>query len=660
MSGNRLAWSGAALVAALVAVALAAPLLPLADPHATDLAARMRPIASPDHPLGTDHLGRDTLARLVWGTRTSLAVGVFAVSVAALIGTAIGLVAGYLRGWSDTLLMRSIDVLLAFPYLLLALAIVAVLGPGLVNAMIAVAVVNIPFFARTVRGTVLELAERGFVDAARIGGAGHVRILVRELLPNVLPVVVIMMSTNLGWMILETAGLSFLGLGAQPPAADLGSMLGAGREFLTTVPRQAILPGVVIMLLVVGINLAGDGLRDALDPRRRGAGETAAGGASVPVPVPVKVPAAATHGSAGRATHTGAAATADAAIGPDDPAAAVSATASGGAALGPPAAALLRVTALSTHFHLDGRIHRAVDDVSFALAPGERVAIVGESGCGKTVLALSLLGLVPPAARIVAGHIEFDGEALLCAPAERRRRLRGDRIAYVPQDPMGALNPVLTVGAQLVETMRAHRTIDRADARIRAAQLLEQVRIPHPAARLAAYPHELSGGMRQRVLIAMALANDPALIIADEPTTALDVTVQTEILRLIGTLCDQRGTALLLISHDLGAVARLAGRALVLYAGRVVEEGPLDALLAQPAHPYTRALLACAPELGRPDKAIAPIAGQPPPLDALPAGCHFAPRCEHVRPACRADSIPLRPFGASRRVRCVRAEELAR
>jgi len=270
LRGNGLTLFGLLLVATLVGVALAAPLLPLADPYATDLSHRLLPAGSPDHLLGTDQLGRDLLSRLVWGTRTSLGVGFFAVLVAALLGALIGLISGYFRGWADAVLMRGIDVLLAFPYLLLALAIVAALGPGLRNAMIAIAVVNIPFFARTVRGTVLGLVRRAFVDAARLSGAGHGAILFRELLPNVLPVVVIMMSTSLGWMILETAGLSFLGLGAQPPTADLGSMLGTSRELLTTAPRVAMLPGAVILILVVGINLLGDGLRDLLDPRLKG------------------------------------------------------------------------------------------------------------------------------------------------------------------------------------------------------------------------------------------------------------------------------------------------------------------------------------------------------------------------------------------------------
>ncbi len=606
-AGNRLALAGLALVAVLVALALGAPLLPLADPHAMDLARRLLPAGSPGHLLGTDQLGRDLLARLVWGTRASLAVGAVAVAAAALAGTLIGLVAGYGRGWIDTLSMRAIDVLLAFPYLLLALAIVAALGPGLTNAMIAVAVANVPFFARTVRGTVVELAARSFVDAARLAGAGPARILFGELLPNVLPVVVILASTNLGWMILETAGLSFLGLGAQPPAADLGSMLGSGREFLTTVPRVAMLPGVAILLLVVGINLAGDGLRDLLDPRRRG------GSALRPAPLAAPQPTAA------RA---------------DD--------------------ALLRVEGLTVRF---GDTLRAVDEVSFSLRAGERLGVVGESGCGKTVTALSLMGLAPPPG-LVAGGIRFDGEDLLGAPPGRWRALRGARIAYIPQDPLTALDPVRTVGAQLVETLRAHRPMERGAARRRAVELLARVRIDQAQERVHAYPHQLSGGMRQRVLIAMALAFDPALIVADEPTTALDVTVQAEILGLMDALCREQGAALLFISHDLGVVARLCDRILVMYAGRVVETADAATLLSRPLHPYTRALLACAPELGRPHKRLAPIPGAPPSLDRLPAGCHFAPRCEFSQARCQRGAMDLRPWPDGRRVRCIRAEEL--
>jgi peptide/nickel transport system permease protein len=629
---NRLAVFGLVLLLVLVGLALAAPVLPLADPNATDLARRMLPVGSESHFLGTDQLGRDLLSRLAWGMRTSLAVGLLAVLAAAVAGTLIGLAAGWFRGWLDTLSMRGIDVLLAFPYLLLALTIVAALGPGLRNAMIAIAVANIPFFARTVRGAVLELAEREFIAAAVLGGAGHVRILLRELLPNVLPVVVVMIATNLGWMILETAGLSFLGLGAQPPTADLGSMLGTSREFLTTEPRVAILPGLVILMLVVGINLVGDGLRDLLDPRLKGGGRGRA----------VRDPLFRTLPNGESSAHVKGLGRREWRDGGDDP----------------DSAAMLQVDGLRTYFYRDGEVYRALDGLSFDLAPGERLAIIGESGSGKTITALSLMGLVPRPGLVVGGEVRFERRDLRGLPEEKLQALRGGRIAYIPQDPMTALNPVLGIGSQLVETLRTHQDLSRATGRRRALELLNYVKIRDASRRFGSYPHELSGGQRQRVLIAMALANDPAMIIADEATTALDVTVQAEILKLLDACCRERAAALILISHDLGVVRNLCDRALVLYAGRLVEQGSVRTLLERPLHPYTRALIACAPELGRPEKAMTPIPGQPPPLNDLPAGCHFAPRCAHARDACRGGDVPLRRLGGERAVRCLLAEEL--
>ena len=264
---QRLAVTAAFVVGSIVVISLAAPVLPLPDPAATNLSGRLASPGSEGHILGTDLLGRDILSRLVWGTRTSLAVALGATLVAATVGTLLGLVAGYARGRTDWLVMRGVDLLMAFPYLLLALAIVAVLGPGLGNALAAIAIVNIPFFARTVRGATLGVAQRGFVDTARVNGRGPVGILFGQIFPHVLPIIVVTMTTTLGWMILETAGLSFLGLGAQQPQADLGSMLGDGRLLLLVKPHLALLPGVVIFVLVAGLNLVGDGLRDALDPR---------------------------------------------------------------------------------------------------------------------------------------------------------------------------------------------------------------------------------------------------------------------------------------------------------------------------------------------------------------------------------------------------------
>lgn len=264
-----LACFGGAVLTVIVATALAAPILPLPDPAHTELSARLLPPGADGHLLGSDLLGRDILSRLVWGTRTSLLVALVATAISGIIGSTIGMVAGFYGGRLDNGLMRGIDMVMAFPYLLLALAIVAILGPGLTNALLAISIVNIPFFARTVRGSAITFRTREFITAARVAGQSNGAIICRHMLPNVGPVILITIATTFGWMILETAGLSFLGLGAQPPLADLGSMLGEGRKLILVKPWLALLPGLVVFVIVMGVNLLADGLRDALDPRLR-------------------------------------------------------------------------------------------------------------------------------------------------------------------------------------------------------------------------------------------------------------------------------------------------------------------------------------------------------------------------------------------------------
>jgi peptide/nickel transport system permease protein len=317
--------------------------------------------------------------------------------------------------------------------------------------------------------------------------------------------------------------------------------------------------------------------------------------------------------------------------------------------------ALLSVRDLRTHFTVEGRTFRAVDGLDLDIAPGEAVALVGESGSGKTVTAMSVLQLIPdPPGRIVSGTVRLDGEDLVVADARRLRDVRGGRIACVFQDPQTTLNPVLRVGTQIVEMLRAHGDLSRRAARERARELLEAVRIPDPQRRLDEYPHQLSGGMRQRVVIAMALANDPDLLIADEPTTALDVTVQAEILDLLIELRERTGMALLFITHDLGVVAELCDRVVVMYAGRVVEEAPTAALFADPKHPYTRQLIGCTPTLGAGRRDLATIPGLPPALDDLPPGCAFAPRCDVVEERCHAEQVALNDLGSGHQARCLR------
>ncbi|WP_424932982.1 dipeptide/oligopeptide/nickel ABC transporter permease/ATP-binding protein [Amaricoccus macauensis] len=616
---NRLAAFGGIVIAFVILIALAAPILPLADPNATNPANRLIPPFTPGAWLGTDHLGRDLLARLVWGTRLSLAVGIAAAVIAAAIGSTLGIVSGFFGGRTDNLIMRGVDMLMAFPYILLALAIVAALGPGLVNALYAVAIVNVPFFARNIRGVTVSLAHREFVDAARLSGMSNFRIIASEILPNVLPVIVIAMSTTIGWMILETAGLSFLGLGSQPPQADLGSMLGEGRKLLINAPHASIVPGAMIFLIVMSVNLLGDGIRDALDPRLRSGALSRPAAATT-----VKIDGGGQDNTVARDGST-----------------------------------LLTVSNLQTQFHVGPRTYRAVDGVDLAVRPGECLGLIGESGSGKSVTALSLMRLVAsPPGVITGGKVDIDGKDTLTMPGEGLRKLRGGRVSYIFQDPLATLHPLYSIGDQMVEAIRAHRTVPRQEAWDHSVSLLTRVRIPNAAARAKSYPHELSGGMRQRVGIALALANDPDLIIADEPTTALDVTVQAQVLALLDELRRERDLALVFITHDFGVVGQLCDRVAVMYAGRIVETGPTAEVLESPAHPYTKRLIECVPELGEGRRKLAAIPGLPPPVDDLPPGCAFAPRCPKAQDECRRGIIPLEP-AANRAVRCLFPEEVS-
>jgi peptide/nickel transport system ATP-binding protein/oligopeptide transport system ATP-binding protein len=314
---------------------------------------------------------------------------------------------------------------------------------------------------------------------------------------------------------------------------------------------------------------------------------------------------------------------------------------------------LLEVSGLTTRFATeDGHVH-AVHDVSFSVAKGECVGIVGESGSGKSVTMLSLVRLIPmPPGEITAGQAVFDGEDLLAMSPASLRRVRGGRIGFVFQDPMTSLNPVVKVGAQIVESLEVHGIGDTASRQARALELLELVGIPAPRQRLESYPHELSGGLRQRVMIAIAIACGPRLVVADEPTTALDVTIQAQILELVRDLRSRLGTAILWISHDLGVVAGLADRVLVMYAGQIVEEAPVRALYRSPAHPYTRSLLRAVPRPDQKGAQLESIQGQPPSLDRPPSSCMFAPRCEFAYDRCRRQNPQLVPIGDDRRVAC--------
>jgi oligopeptide/dipeptide ABC transporter ATP-binding protein len=318
--------------------------------------------------------------------------------------------------------------------------------------------------------------------------------------------------------------------------------------------------------------------------------------------------------------------------------------------------ALLELRDLRTYFSGDGGEFRAVDGVSFSIAPGRTLGVVGESGSGKSVTALSIMGLVPqPPGRIAGGEVLFEGVDLLSLEADALRDLRGAALAMIFQEPMTSLNPAFPVGDQIAEVVLRHRAAGRREARERAIEMLRRVRIPAPEKRFADYPHRLSGGMRQRVMIAMALACDPRLLIADEPTTALDVTIQAQILDLLRRLREETGTAIMLITHDLGVIAELAHEVVVMYAGKIVERAPVAALFATPQHPYTIGLLGSIPRLDDAAPRLTAIAGAVPQGQAMPRGCRFHPRCPFAVAQCRSEEPPLSEVASGQWAACWRA-----
>ena len=551
---NKLALLGGIILFMLLLLIITTPFLNLSDPNAINTSDRFSLPFTSNYLLGADHLGRDILSRVMWGTRLSLAVGFSAALIAAILGTFIGIIAGYFGGFFDNILMRSVDVLMAFPYVLLALAIVAVMGPGLFNSLIAVAIVNIPFFARNVRGISLAYANSDFMIAAKISGRGTFSCIIFELLPNLIPTIIVAFSTTIGWMILETAGLSFLGLGSQPPQADLGSMLGEGRASLIVHSHNSLVPGLMILFIVMGFNLFGDGIRDALDPKL-------------------------SQGKLGRSK-------------------ALTDLKKNYVFSERCSKSFLEVNDLTTKFIRNNYEIEAIKKVNLSLQKGECLAIVGESGSGKSVTALSITRLVAsPPGIITEGFINYKGTDLLNINLQTMQDIRGKKISYIFQDPQSTLHPLQKVGSQISEIIINHKIINKIKLNKEVLELLRNVKIIDPERVVNLYPHQLSGGMRQRIGIAMAIANKPDIIIADEPTTALDVTVQAKILSIINDLKKEFNLSIIFISHDLNVVSKISDNIAVMFNGEIVEFGKTKKILNNPNNQYTKKLIKTSPRL---------------------------------------------------------------
>lgn len=540
---------GASVLLLLVIVAIAAPIIAPFPPGYVTNSFLSPPSAT--YWLGTDEIGRDLFTEILYGARITLIVGASAAFISFGLGVFVGSISGYARGRTDTILMKISEFFQIIPSLILALIFVAMLGTQLWLIILAIGITIWPQQSRIVRAQFLSLREREFVQAARVLGFSDRHIISREILPNALGPIFVQATLDVGIAILLETALSFLGLG-DPNLPSWGQILSGAQQHLGDAWWIAAWPGLCIALAVLAVNLLGDSMNEHYNTRSN------VGKASL----------VRRHRTAAQASLTPASASGTA----DD---------------------VLTVQDLVVHVRRGKKIVHAVEGVSIAVRHGQRVGIVGESGSGKSMTAHAILGMIPSLeVERFSGRIELDGVDLTSLGESALRRARRTDLSIVFQDAMTYLNPTMRVGKQIAEAVDRTRYSD-VPARIR--EVLQSVSLSPSREFMRKYPHELSGGMRQRVLIAIALVNQPKLLIADEPTTALDVTVQAQVLRTIAEVQRSTGMALLIVSHDLGVIAQMCDWAYVMHAGQVVESASVEDLFRNPQHPHTQALIRSAP-----------------------------------------------------------------
>ncbi|MCZ2840154.1 dipeptide/oligopeptide/nickel ABC transporter permease/ATP-binding protein [Modestobacter sp. VKM Ac-2985] len=535
----------ATILVVIVLLGLLAPLLAQHDPNESALSAVNADPGTPGYLLGGDQSGRDIFARLLYSINTSVLSGLIGTSVAVAVGLTFGLIGGYFGGRTRFATEWLFNLIMTFPGLLLLIVLLPVTGGDFRATMLIFGVLLAPGVYRIVRNLTVGARNELYVDAARVSGLSSPRILRRQVMPTVRGPVIISAAFLTGSAIGVQSGLAFLGLGSTE-VPSFGAMIADGFRNYYVDPLQFVWPAAFLGVLTSALVLFGNSLRDALAGARPKAQKIAAPSVQAGSP--------ASRGEAGEA--------------------------------------LVQIEGLSLSYPTpSGGVKEVLSGVSLAIRPGETLGLVGESGSGKSQTAFSVLGLLPPDAVITSGSIRLEGRELLGLRERELIQVRGRAIAYVPQEPMSNLDPSFTIGAQLVEGIRATSGLPRAAAGKRALELLDHVGIPDPKRVFSSYPHQISGGMAQRVLIAGAVASRPRLLIADEPTTALDVTIQAEILDLLRDLQAEMGMAILMVTHNFGVVADICDRIAVMQQGRIVETGEVEAVFRDPQHPYTRMLL---------------------------------------------------------------------
>ena len=539
-----------------------------------------------------------------------------ATAVVLAVAVPAGLVSGYFAGSVDAAVGVLADIASSIPAIIFLLVVITVFSGNQNAVFLAFGLLVSPGVIRVVRSVTLSVRQELFVDAAKVSGVRERRILVRHVLPLVIPPVIVQCTFIAAGAILIEAALGFLGLGPAPPAATWGELVGEASMELSRQPWLVVPSGGILVFAALALGLIGDAARDLSADRfvrRTARGPNPGRAAAEP-----RQTAAASEG------------------GPPDP------------------GALLSVRGLTASLPGAGVV---VEAVSFDVQRGETLGLLGESGCGKTMTSLALIGLLPKGSQ-TSGGVWFEGVNLLGAGRRALAAMRGSKIAMISQEPMSALDPAFTVGSQLSEAVRTHDGVGRRAAGVRVAELLDMVGLSATGSVQRLYPHELSGGMAQRVMIAIALSGRPRLLIADEPTTALDVTVQSEILMLLRDLQRQTEMAVLLITHDWGVVAASCQQVIVMYAGHIVESATVDALFERPLNPYTEALLASNPEHADPRQKLPVIPGSVPGPGQWPAGCRFAPRCRYASEECTKAPIALLEAQSGHLSRCIRVNEL--